>query len=255
MRATVMFSSWPVSALVAGLKIAGSSFALSSRPGGSFSPASVPCCGIFLPGRAREVAADHAFDREHRGAPAQHGAPGDRRRDGPVSAGTCADDLVGVGADHVMRHHAFELAEPPGADLGQHRALHRDGLGHHHVEGADAVGGRAAARGRRRRRRYRAPCRGRSVARADRWRASRSSVRLSKRRARATAQASRGREGDSSLRQRNELVFVGNVGKAAGLPVLLRLLDPLLAGGNEIPPDMARAFQRVAAEKHHPRRL
>ena len=40
-----------------------------------------------------------------------------------------------------MRHHAFELAEPPGADLGQHRALHRNGLGHHDVERADAVGG------------------------------------------------------------------------------------------------------------------
>ena len=51
------------------------------------------------------------------------------------------DDLVGIGADHVMRHHAFELAEPPGADLRQHRALHRNGLGHHDVEGADAVGG------------------------------------------------------------------------------------------------------------------
>src|SRR6266850_2562497 len=44
MRPTVMFSSWPVSALVAGLKIAGCSFALSVRPGGSFSPASVPAC-------------------------------------------------------------------------------------------------------------------------------------------------------------------------------------------------------------------
>jgi hypothetical protein len=37
-----MFSSWPVSALVAGLKIAGSSFSLSTRPAFSFSPASVP---------------------------------------------------------------------------------------------------------------------------------------------------------------------------------------------------------------------
>ena len=49
-------------------------------------------------------------------------------------------DLVGIGADHVMRHHAFELIEPPRADLGQHCALHRDGLGHHDVECADAVG-------------------------------------------------------------------------------------------------------------------
>jgi hypothetical protein len=42
MRAIVMFSSWPVSAFVAGLKIAGSSLSLSTRPAGSFSPASVP---------------------------------------------------------------------------------------------------------------------------------------------------------------------------------------------------------------------
>ena len=41
-RATVMFSSWPVSALVAGLKIEGSSFSLSTSPAFSFSPASVP---------------------------------------------------------------------------------------------------------------------------------------------------------------------------------------------------------------------
>src|SRR5437016_5936089 len=60
---------------------------------------------------------------------------------------------------------------------------------------------------------------------------------------------------DSSLRQRNELVFLRNMGKTAGFPVLFGLLDPLLAGGDEIPPDMPRAFQRVAAEEHHPRRL
>src|SRR6476660_8836279 len=60
---------------------------------------------------------------------------------------------------------------------------------------------------------------------------------------------------DSSLRQRNELVFLGNMGKAAGFPVLFGLFYPLLAGGHEIPPDMARAFQRIAAEEHHPRRL
>src|SRR3954464_7212200 len=63
------------------------------------------------------------------------------------------------------------------------------------------------------------------------------------------------RRGDSLLRQRNELMFVGNMGKAAGFPVLFGLLDPLFAGRDEIPPDMPRAFQRVAAQKHHPRRL
>src|ERR1700720_1346169 len=62
-------------------------------------------------------------------------------------------------------------------------------------------------------------------------------------------------DGGSSLRKRNELMFVGDGSEAAGLPVLLGLLDPLLAGGDEVPPDMARAFQRIAAEKHHPRRF
>src|ERR1700741_1751477 len=37
----------------------------------------------------------------------------------------------------------------------------------------------------------------------------------------------------------------------AGLPVLLGLLDPLLTRRDEVPPDVARAFQRIAAEEHH----
>src|SRR4051794_29236621 len=60
------------------------------------------------------------------------------------------------------------------------------------------------------------------------------------------------RRGDGLLRQRNELMFVGNMGKTAGFPILFGLLDAFLAGGDEIPPDMPRAFQRVATEKHHP---
>src|SRR3984893_7052405 len=68
-------------------------------------------------------------------------------------------------------------------------------------------------------------------------------------------QAAEGGMGDRSLRQRNELMFVGDMGETAALPVLLGLLDPFLAGGDKIPPDVTRAFQRVAAEKHHPRRF
>src|SRR6185503_8644107 len=59
---------------------------------------------------------------------------------------------------------------------------------------------------------------------------------------------------NSLLRQRNELMLLWNRCKTSGFPVLLSLLDPLLAGGHEIPPDVARAFQRVAAEEHHPGR-
>src|SRR5947199_8136661 len=69
-------------------------------------------------------------------------------------------------------------------------------------------------------------------------------------RVRATEKTKRER-GNSSLRQRNELGLVGDVREAAALPVRLGLLDPFLGGGDEIPPDMARPFQRIAAEKHH----
>src|SRR3981189_1856008 len=64
----------------------------------------------------------------------------------------------------------------------------------------------------------------------------------------------RRREGDSLLRQRNELMFVGNMGETPGFSVSVSLLDPLLAGRDEIPPEVARAFQRITAEEHHPRR-
>src|SRR3984885_12451381 len=62
-------------------------------------------------------------------------------------------------------------------------------------------------------------------------------------------------ERDGSFRQRNELVLVGNGSKAAGLPVLLGLLDPLFTGGDEVPPDVTRTFESISTEKHHPRGL
>src|SRR5690349_18239807 len=65
---------------------------------------------------------------------------------------------------------------------------------------------------------------------------------------------SRKRQGSnrlSSLRQRNELMLLRNRSKSAGFPVLFRLLDPLLAGRDEIPPDVPRSLQRIAAQKHH----
>src|SRR5450755_1955823 len=78
---------------------------------------------------------------------------------------------------------------------------------------------------------------------------------LSKRAPPRATQAAEGGMGDRLFRQRNELVFVGDMRETAALPVLFGLLDPFLAGGDKIPPDVTRAFQRVAAEKHHPRRF
>ena len=124
------------------------------------------------------------------------------------SAGTSRDDLVGVGADHVMRHHAFELAEPPRADLRQHRALHRNGLGHHDVERADAVGGQQQ---------HAVVADGIDIAHlaaADPWQGQVAgehrvhSVRLSRQAASRGARAQMRKRSNSSLRQRNELVFL-----------------------------------------------
>src|SRR5262249_7039224 len=67
--------------------------------------------------------------------------------------------------------------------------------------------------------------------------------------------AGMGSSRDSLLRQRNELVLLRNCRKTPGFPVLFGLLDPLLAGGDEIPPDVARPLQCIAAQEHHSRRL
>src|SRR6266516_7811854 len=56
-----------------------------------------------------------------------------------------------------------------------------------------------------------------------------------------------------AFRQRDELGFARHRRESSGLPVFLGLLDPLLARGHEIPPDIARAFQCRAAEEHQPR--
>src|SRR5262245_44153731 len=55
----------------------------------------------------------------------------------------------------------------------------------------------------------------------------------------------------SLFRQRNELGLIRHWTETARFPVRLRFLDARLAGGNEIPPDMARAFHCGAAEEHH----
>ena len=149
------------------------------------------------------------------------------------------DDRIRVRADHVMRHHAFEPAEPPRADLRQHRALHRDRLRHHDVEGADAVGGEQQ---------HAVVADGIDIAHLaapDPWQgqiAGKHRGHERSLRAERPAEMRDTGEGISSLRQRNELMFLRNGGKSTGFPVLFGLLDPLLAGGDEIPPDVPRAL-------------
>src|SRR3954468_1151528 len=46
------------------------------------------------------------------------------------------------------------------------------------------------------------------------------------------------------------VMVVGRQGEAAGLPILLGLIDPVAAGRDEVPEDMARPVERSAATKH-----
>ena len=55
--------------------------------------------------------------------------------------------------------------------------------------------------------------------------------------------------------KRNELCFARHRREFPGLPIFFGLLDPFPARGHEIPPDVARALQCGAAEKHHSRRV
>src|ERR1700712_3146195 len=59
---------------------------------------------------------------------------------------------------------------------------------------------------------------------------------------------------DALLRQGDELRLVaGYLAEASGLPVGLGLLDPLAAGGDEVPEQVPRPVHSAAAQQQHPR--
>ena len=118
-----MFSSWPVWALVAGVKI-GSGQALGLREALG-KPVAADLAGgeVVLPPGAGQVAADDAFDREHLEPPALGRAP------------------VLAQGDQVVRDDRFGLREPEGREPGEDAALVGDLRRQHDVEGRDAVAG------------------------------------------------------------------------------------------------------------------
>ena len=75
MRASLMFSSCPSSALVAGVKIGSGSWSDSFNPAGRLMPADFARAQIILPAGARDVAAHDALDRENFRAMDEHRAP------------------------------------------------------------------------------------------------------------------------------------------------------------------------------------
>jgi len=123
MRPTVMFSSWPLSALVAGEKIGGS------------------IRSLFLQARGHLLAGQRAALRIFPATPTRRDSRGSRIRSGTavprlhsmarpataarwgLSAGTAAT-ISSASAEIMWCLSApASLAEPPGADLRQHRAF------------------------------------------------------------------------------------------------------------------------------------
>ena len=132
-----MFSSCPVVALVDGVKMGSGKASDSFRPAGRVMPRDFAGGLVFLPGRAGDVSADDALDREHFGALHQHGAPA-------KLVGIFADGcriLVDVGRDQVVGDDVGEVIEPEEGNLGEHASFVGDAGGQNVVESGNAVGG------------------------------------------------------------------------------------------------------------------
>ena len=133
--------SCPSSALVAGEKIGRSSRRAFHQALGQRLARQGAVVAILGPGRSADVAPDHALERRPAAVRRHSMARPTSWSRCPTRAGTRAMISSGVRGDEVRRDRVPQLAEPEGADLGQHRAFSRDRLGHHHVEGAHPVAG------------------------------------------------------------------------------------------------------------------
>ena len=150
-----MFSSWPASALVDGVKIGSGSSADSFKPGGQLDAADGLRFLVFLPAAARKdsrarcirwPAASAFFTIIERRA----SLSGERLQ-------IFRQRIVRAG-EQMVRHERGEFLKPEMRNLREHLALARNAVGHDDVEGGNAVAGDEAESGRRGRR-LRGPCR------------------------------------------------------------------------------------------------
>ena len=130
-----MFTSWPLSALVAGVKIGSGSRSLSIRPGGSAMPQTVPGCGIpSSPIPTRYPRTTHSIGttwvlRTNMRAAGQRFAVGPGRQ----------VHVVDVGGQQMVR--LAKPLEPESAGLGQYPPFVGNARGKDPIECADAIGG------------------------------------------------------------------------------------------------------------------
>ena len=113
-------------------------------------PQTVPPIPVFLPARAREVAAHDGFDRQHLCASADHHPPaqiverpevGRSNARSPGIGEEALDEPVRIGRDEVVRDDRRGLGEPEARQPGEHPALVGDRRGQDDVERADPIGG------------------------------------------------------------------------------------------------------------------
>src|SRR3954466_318181 len=93
---------------------------------------------VLRPGRPCQVTSHHTFERDWGGPPDQHGSTRQLGA-GAFQLRYTVDDLSGSRGDIVRGKYVGEALEPEGTDLGQHGALVRHRLPHHHVERAHPV--------------------------------------------------------------------------------------------------------------------
>ena len=132
-----MFSSWPCSALVEGVKIGSGSWSDSLSLLGQADAAHLARGLVFLPAGAGEIAADDALDRDDPGPLDQHRTLVEELAMG----GEGGRELVRVGGDEVIGADELGEVEPEPRQLRQDLALEGDERGQDVVEGRDAVRG------------------------------------------------------------------------------------------------------------------
>ena len=118
-----MFSSWPVFAFVAGVKIGSRQLLRLDQPVRQRVAADLAGREVVLPARAGEVAAHDALDRQHLEPPALGRA------------------AVVAQREQVVRDDLARAREPERRQAGQHAALVGDLGRQDDVEGRDAVAG------------------------------------------------------------------------------------------------------------------
>ncbi len=117
--ASVMLMSWPLWALVAGVKIGAGRREDSVRPRGSGMPQMPPVCRVVLPGRPGQISAGDALDRQRIGFSDEHRSAGQRGRLRPSLSG----EVGGAGRDHVVFGDRAQAIEPERGDLRQDLSL------------------------------------------------------------------------------------------------------------------------------------